>query len=102
LVLGLIVLDGLKWVEKRRKQDRHATLTIAVAEGGPTEDEVAASLNDKGYEVGAWAASYINPGSQRQLKVEVRWRAYPQDVRPPSVIRDLAHRAGVVKVAWIP
>jgi putative Mg2+ transporter-C (MgtC) family protein len=100
LALGLIALEGLKWVEKRRKQDRHAMLTIAVADGGPTEEEIGASLNDRGYEIETWAASYIT--SQRELKIAVRWRAYPDDVRPPTFLHDLADRTGVVRVEWSP
>jgi putative Mg2+ transporter-C (MgtC) family protein len=42
VALGWFVLDGLKWLERRRKQDRHATLTVAVCEGDLTEDDLAA------------------------------------------------------------
>jgi putative Mg2+ transporter-C (MgtC) family protein len=102
LCLGLIVLEGLKWVEKRRKQDRHAALTIVVGEGGPTDDEVAASLEEKGYEVEAWAVRFINSSSNRELQIELRWRAYFHEVRPATFLDNLADRAGVVKVEWNP
>lgn len=102
LALGLFVLDGLKWVEKRRKKDRHASLTITVDNDGPTEEEVASSLEEKGYEIGPWAFAYTRSGSQRELRVEVRWRALPQDVRPPQFLENLASKQGVIKLEWNP
>ena len=36
LTLALIVLAGLKWMELRMRQDRHATLILCTAALGPT------------------------------------------------------------------
>jgi putative Mg2+ transporter-C (MgtC) family protein len=102
LIIGLVVLDGLKWVEKRRKQDRRATLTLAVNENGPTEDFVAQLLKEAGYEIGPWAISYLKPVSQRELRADVRWRAYPEDVRPPIFLQKIINQDGVIKVEWNP
>ena len=102
LALGVIVLEGLKWVEKRRKQDRHAKLVIAMAQGGPTDDEVAVSLQEKGYDIETWAVSYTDQGSKRELAIELRWRAYPHDIQPPPFLHNLVDRSGVVKVEWNP
>jgi putative Mg2+ transporter-C (MgtC) family protein len=102
LIIGLVVLDGLKWVEKRRKQDHNATLTLAVNENGPTEDFVAQLLKEAGYEIGPWAISYLKPVSQRELRAEVRWRAYPEDVRPPIFLQKIINQDGVIKVEWNP
>jgi putative Mg2+ transporter-C (MgtC) family protein len=102
LILSLFVLEGLKWIEKRRKQDRHATLIIALGEGGPAEAEVAESLKGAGYEIGPWAFSCTKPTLQRELRTEVRWRAYPQDVRSPELLQKILELPGVVKVEWNP
>ena len=102
LVIGLFTLDGLKLVEKRRKQDRHATLVIALEQNGPTEEDIAENLKDKGYELGPWSFSCTKPTSQRELRAEVRWRAYPQDVRPPKFIQKILAEPGVIKVEWNP
>ena len=40
LALGVLVLGGLKRLESRWKQDRHATLSLTVDASGPTEDEL--------------------------------------------------------------
>ena len=102
LIVGWAVLDGLKWFEKRRKQDRHATLAIAVGEDGPTEDELAATVKEEGYEIGPWAVSYTKPARQCEMRVEVRWRAYPDGGRPPAFLRRIVELPGVTKFEWQP
>jgi putative Mg2+ transporter-C (MgtC) family protein len=102
LVIGLVVLDGLKWVEKRRKQDRRATLTLAVNENGPNRRCRRTIFERGGYEIGPWALSYIKPVSQRELRVEVRWRAYPEDIRPPIFLQKIINQDGVIKADWNP
>jgi putative Mg2+ transporter-C (MgtC) family protein len=57
LILGLFVLEGLKWIEQRRKQDRHATLLVAVNEDGPTESDIATNLKEAGFAIGPWTFS---------------------------------------------
>ena len=100
LILGMLVLEGLKWVEKRRKQDRHATLLIAIGNDGPTEGEVAKKLKEAGYEIGRWGFSWMKSTAQRELKAEVQWRAYPQDVSSPEVLQKILNLPGVAKVEW--
>jgi putative Mg2+ transporter-C (MgtC) family protein len=100
LVIGLLVLEGLKWAEKRRKQDRRATLGVVLRSEGPTDEQVAAYLNHAGYNLGAWAVSYNQPDSSRALKIEVRWRAYPKDVRPPAFLTALVQEPGVLRLDW--
>jgi hypothetical protein len=58
LLIGLFVLEGLKWTEKRRKQDRRAVLAVVLKQAGPTDEKVADYLNRAGYEAGTWAVSY--------------------------------------------
>jgi hypothetical protein len=89
-------------VEKRRKQDRRATLTIAVDENGPSEDKIAENLRERGYEIGQWSFSYTKSTLQRELRTEVRWRANPQDVRPPKFLQTILAEPGVIKVEWSP
>jgi putative Mg2+ transporter-C (MgtC) family protein len=102
LVLGLVTLDGLKLVEKRRKQDRHATLTITVSEDGPSEDNVSEILQGVGYQIGPWAFSCAKATCQREFKAEIRWRASPEDVLPPKFLQQILDQPGVVKLEWNP
>jgi hypothetical protein len=51
LALGGLVLEGLKRVENRWKQDRHAMLSLTVGTGGPTEEDLTSRLQAGGYSV---------------------------------------------------
>jgi putative Mg2+ transporter-C (MgtC) family protein len=100
LLIGLLVLEGLKWMEKRRRQDRRATLAVVLQEVGPADEQLAVYLKQAGYEAGRWAVSYNQPDATRALQIEVRWCAYPEDVKPPAFLNALVQEPGVLKVDW--
>ncbi|MBV9488230.1 MAG: MgtC/SapB family protein [Verrucomicrobia bacterium] len=101
--LAAAVLWGLKWIERRWKQDRHATLVVTMTADGPTEDDLASHLGTYGYRITAWAVTfYGDQQRQRELNCDVRWRAYPEDARPPAFLKSLAEQPGVLKLAWKP
>jgi putative Mg2+ transporter-C (MgtC) family protein len=100
LILGLFVLEGLKWIDKRRKQDRHATLLVAVGEGGPTESDIAENLKQAGFAIGPWTFSSTKATGESELRAEVHWRAYAHDIRPPKFLRTLLDLPGVSRVEW--
>jgi putative Mg2+ transporter-C (MgtC) family protein len=102
LALGVLILGGLKSLESRWKQDRHATLSLTVEADGPTEDELTASLQASGYEIRPWTVAYLDQGRRRQLSVELRWRARPQEARSPSFLQGLGHHPGVLLLEWRP
>ena len=104
LALGIGVLWGLKWVEKRSKQDRRGTLTLTLTDTGegPTEDEIGARFKATGYQTDLWALTYDDRAHERQLSIEVRWRASPDDPQPPPFLHSLAHQPGVLKLEWKP
>jgi putative Mg2+ transporter-C (MgtC) family protein len=100
LLIGLFVLEGLKWTEQRRKQDRRAVLAMVLKQAGPTDEKVADYLNRAGYEAGTWAVSYDQADSSRTLQIDVRWHAYPKDIKPPAFLNALVQEPGVLKVNW--
>jgi putative Mg2+ transporter-C (MgtC) family protein len=104
LALGLVVLWGLKWVEQRCKQDRHATLTLTLADTaeGLTEDEIGSRFKATGYQTDVWAMTCDHRTHERQLSIGVRWRAYPDDPQPPPILHQLACQPGVLKLEWKP
>jgi putative Mg2+ transporter-C (MgtC) family protein len=70
LLIGLLVLEGLKWMEKRRRQDRRATLAVVLQEVGPADEQLAVYLKQAGYEAGRWAVSYNQPDATRALQMK--------------------------------
>ena len=91
------MLERLKWIEKRRKQDRYATLLVAIGEGGPIEAIFAESLKGA-FAVEAWTFNCTKATRENELKAEVRWRAYAHDIRQTEFIRILLDLPGVASV----
>lgn len=102
LVLGFIVLTGLRHIESRIRRDRAGTLTVITTAVGPSEDEIRASLTAERFKLIACASIYTEAGENRELTCQVNWRATPRDTATPGIVRELARRSGVLRVAWQP
>jgi putative Mg2+ transporter-C (MgtC) family protein len=102
LVVGLLVLWVLKGPEVRIKQERRALLILAVAQNGPTDDELRSALAAAGYQVASWDAAYRSRGDGRRRKVrsQVQWQARLPQLQTPEFVRQLAQRPGVLFVRW--
>ncbi|HEY5705783.1 MAG TPA: MgtC/SapB family protein [Terrimicrobiaceae bacterium] len=100
LGLGVLVLWLMEWVEARWKQRQEATLMVLVAPGGPSQSELAASVEADGHRVTSSAAKYSDAGNE--WRFDVNWRASAQDNSPPQFVKQLASRSGVKEVRWSP
>jgi putative Mg2+ transporter-C (MgtC) family protein len=102
LALGVVVLWSLKGLELRINQDRRATLTLKVADDGPTDDEIRSGLRTAGCRAGSWDVAYTRrAGSRgRTIRAEVHWRGRVTDVEAPAFVRGLAERPGVKALRW--
>ena len=94
LGIAVVILWGLKWLESRIKQERRATLTLNVGEGGPTDDDVRTGLESAGYRIASWDAAYFQTGGLRRRRVgcEVHWFGLPSDERTPGFVRNSPRR----------
>ncbi len=102
LILGLIVLWGLKLVEQHTKQDRRAKLILITGANGPTEDEILANIFGAECQIISSAMAYASRGQQRRLTYLVQWRDFPSVSRPPAFLEQLARQPGVLKLDWNP
>jgi putative Mg2+ transporter-C (MgtC) family protein len=102
LALGVLVLEGLKRVENRWRQDRHATLSVVVGTNGPTEEELTSQLQAGGYQISPWGVVSFDQNRQRELRTEVRWRARPHEARSPAFLREVVGHPGVLRLEWKP
>jgi putative Mg2+ transporter-C (MgtC) family protein len=102
LVLGLLTLWGLKKLEMRMGQDRHATLILCSAVEGPTEEEVRAQLLAAGYRITSWGVTYQagDDKSCRMLRYDVEWHGGRDDAPPPAAVDQLARHPGVRMLRW--
>jgi putative Mg2+ transporter-C (MgtC) family protein len=102
LALGILVLEGLKRVENRCKQDRHAMLSVVVGPNGPTEEQLTSQLQVDGYEISPWGVVSFDQNRQRELRTEVRWRARPHEAHSPAFLQEVVDHPGVLRLEWKP
>jgi putative Mg2+ transporter-C (MgtC) family protein len=102
LALCLLVLWGLKYVEKYWKQERRGTLAITVGMNGPDEDEISRLVQEADFKILSWSVSYENEVPAREYNCAIRWRGYLSATQPPAFLKSLAQLSGVTKLAWKP
>lgn len=102
LAAGAVTLWGLKALEGRIRQERSAALTIAVRDGGPSEQDIRAALAPGAFRLSGWDVTYSEEGEgrRREVSCEVHWRGLPGEEGTPEVVRRLVERPGVVCVRW--
>ncbi|MGA9778703.1 MAG: MgtC/SapB family protein [Verrucomicrobiia bacterium] len=103
LVLGFIVLTGLKYLEHHCKRDHRATLTLIGSEQTAGEDrlsQIAQVISQAGYKV---AVSSVTLGEKNvlvELKYELRWYGHPAEKMPPSFLNQLSDGTKFTRVQW--
>jgi putative Mg2+ transporter-C (MgtC) family protein len=102
LVIGLVVLAGLRQVEAKMKQDRQGTLLIVTDPSGPGENDIRTTLLRAGFKIASCGAAYNSEAESQELNCALQRRAEANDSTVPAVVRMLAERPGVVKIAWTP
>ncbi len=103
VMLGILLLTGLKPIEDRMKQDHQGKLLIVTGISGPEEDEIYGILETGGFRISSSAFAGGSGADRHELSYDVHWRARPYATRRvPEAIHLLSARAGVVRVAWTP
>jgi putative Mg2+ transporter-C (MgtC) family protein len=101
--IGLVVLWGLKELERRVPEERSAQLVIVTRAGGPKAADIRALLQRSGLRIATFGEIYVNTDdSYRTVRCDVRWRGLRRDTQVPQVVSDLAHTAGVLRLQWKP
>jgi putative Mg2+ transporter-C (MgtC) family protein len=100
--LGMIVLTGLKQIEKYSKEDRRATLTVVTGRDGPSEKEISDELRAFGCRIASCAVVYEQEVRNREITCDLRWRGLREETLPPAFLEKLSQRPGVLKLGWKP
>ena len=100
LALGWIVLSILRFLEKRLKQHRHATLTITTSENNPSGSEILNAIAQAGYKINASSVALGQNASLSELTFEVSWLASGPDLPPISFLKVLSARFDLVRTDW--
>src|ERR1700734_2361487 len=88
-VLGMLVLSGLRSVERRMKQEQYGTLSLTIEDTQPTEEEIRAVVQKSGYTINVSSVAYVSQVRQRELEFRLKWRAVPDNVDVPPFLGDL-------------
>jgi putative Mg2+ transporter-C (MgtC) family protein len=102
LAIGITALVGLKFVESRIKQEHQGKLLVVTDSSGPREEEIRLTLKSSGLTISSCAFSMGPETPHQTLTYDIRWRADARAVGVPDVIRSLAEREGITRVAWTP
>lgn len=99
-VLGLLVLRGLKWFERRWFHTETALLSLVEGPTGPTEQELTDLFALRGCRVEKWSISYSKRDANRKLSCDVHWHGHDPSGQLPSLLKTLAQREGVLELEW--
>jgi putative Mg2+ transporter-C (MgtC) family protein len=102
LVIGMVVLRGLKPLETSLDLDRRARLRIEGSGGEAAGDEILAELIARGFRVKTPGIRLEKEGRGWMFSCEVRWRARPEDPSPPPIVEELYRREDVTRLEWRP
>jgi putative Mg2+ transporter-C (MgtC) family protein len=99
-LLGLFALWVLKWAEGSLRQERYARLAIEFNDAGPSEAEIRRRLGEAGLVIVKCNLSIDVLSKHRKLDFKIREFRRSTDVQPSSLLDELAHEAGIVKLQW--
>jgi putative Mg2+ transporter-C (MgtC) family protein len=100
--LALLILEGVKLIEDRLKQDQEGKLLIVTDASGPQEDEIRGILGEAGFRISACEFEASRDTDRREFNCKLRWRAKPYDTRIPEAVRLFSAQTGVVRITWMP
>jgi hypothetical protein len=82
------------------QQERHAALTIELDASGPSGPQIRRRLGDARLSIVKCDVSVDTLSKRRKLGFELREFGMATDIRPLSLVDQLASEAGVVKLQW--
>jgi putative Mg2+ transporter-C (MgtC) family protein len=100
LLLGLVVLSGLRWVDSNMVQDQHAILSLTTDRDKPTQQEIYGTVQKAGYKIKTFSVAYVNQTQQRQLEFRLQWRISAQKLDVPPFLRELSSDPNVLTAEW--
>jgi putative Mg2+ transporter-C (MgtC) family protein len=102
LALGLIVLRGMKWLERRLQEQKLGSLIATAGPEAPAEEEIRAQLAAAGMNIIGCAVRYTEQGRRRRLCYALRYHARSHETQVPPLIARLAQEPGMEGVEWCP
>src|SRR6185437_1572537 len=98
--LGIVALQGLRWVEGRLRQKIRARLSVMIADNGLSESALRQRLIEGGLSISGTRVILNRDKGYRELVFELRQLRLADDTTTPRVIAALANETGVMTLHW--
>ncbi|HZZ30004.1 MAG TPA: MgtC/SapB family protein [Pirellulales bacterium] len=100
--LAIMVLWGLKSMDKSLVRDRRAALVVKLAPDGPTDADIRNILRIGPLTIAACSITIVPRSQIRKLQYELDWHAPETATEIPVAIEQIAQRPGVLRLQWKP
>jgi putative Mg2+ transporter-C (MgtC) family protein len=98
-LLGVVVISGLKILERRMKQQRKVEFAVKWRDGF-SQDEALRLMSAAELEVTHMSVKYGRDGEACELRCDLSEKSRPDRHNIPDTLAALARRNGVVEVEW--
>lgn len=98
--LGLLILSGLKPLERHLRRDRNVTLRLRWRIEHLSEGAVRKALSDAGLHISRVTTIYDSIDQIGELDCRLNWRTLPGNHDMPPAIRALADMPGMLRLEW--
>jgi putative Mg2+ transporter-C (MgtC) family protein len=97
--LGMVVLEGLRWVDYHMKQEQHGILHLTTERGEPKQEAIRDAVRQAGYKI-IGLSSVACDNHKRELEFVVQWRSAPHNADVPPFLSTLTSDPHVATVLW--
>jgi putative Mg2+ transporter-C (MgtC) family protein len=99
-LIGFMVLWGLRPVEKQLTRYQIARLTLAIAEGQISAQELRMRLEGASIRLKSFSFTHSVAERRNEFQCEVRWPAAKGGSDPPAILSSLGRLPGVIELKW--
>jgi putative Mg2+ transporter-C (MgtC) family protein len=98
---GLIILIGLRQLERCLRQYRHATLTLVAGRQHTSETEMINAIVAAGYKIVSSSITMGENASLMEMSCEITWRTrHDEPEQPLAFLKEMATRFSLAKIDW--
>jgi len=98
--VGFIVLWGLRWLENRVEHYQIAELSITVAEGRLSAQQLRDRLEAASFRIKSLSMTHFVSEHRKEFNCEVRWPSPRGSSAIPEVLAELEGMPGLIELKW--
>jgi putative Mg2+ transporter-C (MgtC) family protein len=99
-LIGFIVLWALRPFERSMERFQLASLTVSVAAGKLSAQQLRAKLEAARFHVKSFSLIHAVSEHREEFQCEVRWPAAQGESDPPAVLASLEQLPGIIELKW--